>query len=95
MNKTDLIKRVSKDTDVPEKETRLVINSMIDNIKDRLFYGVEIKLKDFLTFKLEKSKQTKRVNPQTKEQIIVPKKYRIKTVWSRLFVDKIQSKTVH
>lgn len=95
MNKTEVIERVAKNTGFTVKDTRIIVNDFIFTIKDRLFYGVEIKLKDFVTFSPVKSKQTKRTNPQTGEIIDVPKKYRIKTIWSRLFTDKIKSKTVH
>lgn len=95
MKKTDLIKEVSKSTDVDEATVRKVFNSIVDTIKDSLFYGVDIRIKDFISFTLERRAESKRRNPQNQEPFIVPAHYKVKVTLSRLFNEKIRTKKVY
>ena len=45
MNKTQIIKHVVSSTKVDESTVRIVFNSIIETIQDKLFFGLDIKLK--------------------------------------------------
>ena len=65
MNKTELIKAVSNHTEIDQDTVRKVFNGIIFTIKDRLWYGVDVKIKDFLNFTLTIRNEVNRRNPKT------------------------------
>ena len=95
MIKKDLIKLVSKDTGLSVKDCNTVLNSLSKIIKDRLFFGVDVTIGNFLTFKIHRMKERPGRNPNTGESIIIPPKYKVKVSMPRSFNDKMASKTVH
>jgi len=95
MNKTELLKKISHKSDIPEKDVRLVFNTMVDEIKNSLIFGMNVKIKDFLNFELRISPETRRKNPQTNAEMIIKKKYRVKLTLPKTFTDRIKEKTVH
>ena len=66
MIKKDLIKLVSKDTGLSVKDCNTVLNSLSKIIKDRLFFGVDVTIGNFLTFKIHRMKERPGRNPKSK-----------------------------
>lgn len=95
MNKTELIKSVALSTEVDEATVRKVFNGIIDTIQKSLLYGVNIKIKDFISFVLEIRPEAQRRNPSTGEFFTIPKRYKVKTILPRTFTDRIRNKTVY
>lgn len=95
MNKTDVIKETSKRSGIKESDVRTTLNTMADLIKEKLLFGVNVQIQDFISFQLVVSPEQTKRNPQTKELITVPKKYRVKTILPRDFRQQIKEKTVY
>jgi integration host factor subunit beta len=51
VNYNELLKEVSRDTGISVKDVKLVVNSFIDKIKDKLVKGFEINILTFCKFK--------------------------------------------
>lgn len=95
MNKTQLIKHVSKETKIDEKTVRLVFNTIIKTIKEKLHYGLNIKIDGFVNFILKINRKREIRNPQNGKKIIVPKRYGLQVKVSRSFKEYIQTKDVY
>jgi nucleoid DNA-binding protein len=95
MDRKELVKIVAKRTGHNQPVVKEIINTMIDVIQEKLLFGLNVKLKGFITFTREISPERKGTHPQTQEEIIIPKKHRVKTVLAKSFVDKIKSKPVY
>ncbi len=95
MVKKQLVSEVAKQSGVSKKDTALVIDTMIETIKRQLLIGVNVKITDFIDFKREISPERKGFNPNTKEEIIIPKKWRVKVTLPKAFVEKIKAKPIH
>lgn len=95
MNKTELIKSVSKSTKVDEATVRIVFNGIIDTIKESLWIGINVIIKDFISFKLEIREEAKKRNFKTNEALIVPKHFRVKVELPKVFKDKMKTKNIY
>jgi|AntDeeMinimDraft_6_1070357.scaffolds.fasta_scaffold00362_20 DNA-binding protein HU-beta len=95
MVKKELVSEVAKVSGVSKQDTQIVIDTMIDTIKSKLLFGVNVKITDFIDFKLEVAKARNGINPNTKEKIVIPKKYRVKVTLPKKFIDKIKAKPVY
>jgi len=93
MNKTELIKSISKSTEVDEDTTRKVINGMVDTIKEALWIGNNVAIKDFIHFKLEVKREMTISN--FGNPIVIPKHFVVKITIPGNFKNKIKSKIVH
>ena len=78
MKKTELIKAVSLDTGISQKDIATIMNSIFVQISEDLKQGNEVIIKDFGTFKSEKRAARKGRNPQSGEEIIIPEKQVVK-----------------
>jgi len=95
MNKTDLIKAVAKHSGENEATVRTILNSIVDVIKESLWFGMDIKIKDFISLSLIKREDAWKTHFHNKEKILVPKHYYVKVSLSKLIKDKIKTKIVH
>lgn len=95
MDKTELIKKVAEETSVKEDVVRIVFNSIIDTIQKSLLFGVNVRIKGFLHFTLDRKPAREAMNPKTQEKIQIPKRYVVKTSLPKVFTDKIKNKTVY
>ena len=95
MNKTELIKAVAKNSGENEILVRKILNVLFDTIKESLWYGLDVKIKDFLHFTLHVKKESLKRHFRAKEPILVPKHYYVKVTLPKNFKDKIKTKTVH
>jgi len=77
MNKSDLIKKVSKELDMPLPDVTQVINCFFEEMSESL-KNEDLYLKDFGSFKKVIRKARIAYNPSSREPIQVPEKEVIK-----------------
>lgn len=95
MNRNQLVSEVSKRTGEDIKVVRSVITTMIEVVRDRLIFGINVNITDLVSFSLLVSPETRKKNPQTKEEMIIPRRFRIKTTIASALKKRIRDKTVH
>jgi DNA-binding protein HU-beta len=78
MKKTELIKAVSNDTGIGQKDVTSILDSILVQISEELKAGNEVVLKDFGAFKLENRSERIGRNPQTGESMLIPAKQIVK-----------------
>ena len=69
MQKSELIAKVAKETNVSQTQAASVINSAIESIVDALKGGDKVTLTGFGTFEVRKTAARTGTNPRTKEKI--------------------------
>ena len=74
MNKDDLIKKVSDDTNLSKADTSRAVDSVISCITDSLKSGKDVRLVGFGTFLVHDRAATTGRNPRTGESIQIPAK---------------------
>ncbi|MEK6584048.1 MAG: HU family DNA-binding protein, partial [Nitrospirota bacterium] len=75
MTKTDLIEKVSLQTDgLTKKQTEIIVNMLFDSIKDALAGGDKIEIRGFGSFRIRKRQTREGRNPKTGKNVSVPEK---------------------
>lgn len=74
MTKADIVEEIAEKLDLNKKESFLVVDLVIENIKKALSEGDKIELRGFGSFKVKKRNQRKARNPRTGETVNVPAK---------------------
>lgn len=72
MTKADLVKMVSESTGIIRKDVAVMVDSLLQSIKDSLAEGHHIEIRGFGTFRLKTRKARMGRNPKTEEKIPVP-----------------------
>lgn len=72
MNKTDLIERIAKETQLTKSSIEDAINTAIEIIKRSVKKGEDVTLLGFGTFTQTKRKERVGRNPQTGAEITIP-----------------------
>lgn len=72
MTKADLVKIISENTGIIRKDVAVVVDSLLQSIKDSLAKGQHIEIRGFGTFKLKTRKPRVGRNPKTDEKVPVP-----------------------
>ncbi len=74
MTKADLVKIISENTGIIRKDVAVVVDSLLQSIKDSLATGNHIEIRGFGTFKLKTRKARTGRNPKTDQQVPVPER---------------------
>ncbi len=74
MNKAGLVKAVSYETGMTQKDAGNVVSAITESIADALSNGEKVTLVGFGTFKVRERKARRGVNPQTGKIIQIPAK---------------------
>lgn len=77
MNKKELIDTVLTRATLPElhrKDAEMLLNTLLDVIKERVSSGDEVTLKDFGTFTLLHRQARRGVNPATGHEMVIAEK---------------------
>lgn len=77
MNKTELIKKVAKETNVSESNVKAVINTFIEDIVKGVSEEGTVSIKGFGTFKKVVTKERSGFNPHTLQPMIIPQKVKM------------------
>ena len=72
MRKSDLVKAVAKDVDMPESQVSNVVNSTFDAIEGALSKGDEVTITGFGTFRISERAAREGRNPQSGEKMTIP-----------------------
>lgn len=74
MNKSELIKTLAEETDIPLEEANTVVNVFVDSIKETLADGRRVEIRGFGSFKMKEYEAYKGLNPKTGEPVDVKPK---------------------
>ena len=75
MNKSELIKALAEESNLPFDDASLVVNTFIDAMKDSLIAGDRIEIRGFGSFKIKEYSGYAGRNPKTGESVsVVPKR---------------------
>ncbi len=75
MNKSELIKALSDETNISFDDATLVVNIFIDSMKKSLLDGVRIEIRGFGSFKIKNYGAYHGRNPKTGESVsVIPKR---------------------
>jgi len=72
MTKADLVKIISENTGIIRKDVAVVVDALLQSIKDSLSAGSHIEVRGFGTFKLKTRKPRTGRNPKTDQKVPVP-----------------------
>ena len=78
VGRQELTKRIAVQTGLTQKKAGEVLEATLDNIRDSLHAGNEVRLVGFGSFKVRKSAARKGVNPRDRQPIQVPAKNRVR-----------------
>ena len=73
MTKTELIQSIKNETGLSVSQIATVVNSAIDIIKKKVADGDNVRITDFGTFGVRNRAERNGRNPQTGEEIIIPR----------------------
>lgn len=75
MNKSELIKTLAEETNLPLEDATLVVNTFVDAMKDALIAGDRIEIRGFGSFKVKEYSGYAGRNPKTGESVeVTPKR---------------------
>jgi len=75
MTKADLVDRVASRTDLTKRDVALVVEELLEAIKDALAQHKHIEIREFGTFKVKRRKASMKYNPRDRSQkVVVPEK---------------------
>ena len=75
MTKADLVDRVAAKTRLTKRDVALVVEELLEAIKDALAAHKHIEIREFGTFKVKKRKASMKYNPRDRSQkVTVPEK---------------------
>ena len=79
--KTDIIKKVSKNLNIPKEEIKIILESILETISDIVCeeeYLSRIEIRNFGVFEVKPTKAKRKArNPRTNEEIYVPPRRKI------------------
>jgi len=93
VNKSDLVKAISKKAEITNAAAQAVLESFIDAVKAGLKKGDKIQLIGFGSFATVKREARKGVNPQTKKPIKIAAKKVAKFVPGKELKDMVNGTT--
>lgn len=91
MTKTDLVNSISNKLGVEKRQTQLIIESFMDEIKKTMFSGENIYLRGFGTFLIKERKEKKGRNITHNTTITIPAHKIPSFKPSREFLDNIKN----
>ena len=74
MNKTDLVEALSKELNLPVREAKGIVNTILDTMTDTLVNGEHIEIRGFGSFSVKKYGSYTGRKPETGEKIKVKAK---------------------
>ena len=74
MNKSELIKSLSEQTNISIDEATLVVNTFVDNMKNALLEGDHVEIRGFGSFKVKDYGAYAGRNPRTGQKVEVDSK---------------------
>ena len=72
--KKDIVRRIAAKYNLPQLQTRDVVQGLLDTIVEVLLDEERLELRDFGVFEIKERAQRKARNPKTGETVIVPRR---------------------
>ena len=72
MTKADIIELITEKTGFTAKDTRIVVEQFLEEVKKCLTEGSHLEIRGFGTFKVKNHKARKARNPKTNKEVHVP-----------------------
>ena len=91
MNKTELIAKVSEQTEIDKKRVEKIINATIETVQAEVQAGEQIQIVGFGTMKAVDKKATTCRNPKTGETMEVPAKRVPKFIPGSSFKERVNT----
>lgn len=88
INKNDLIKQISKNTNISNTVVRQVINSLCDTVEDNILKGNEVSIKGLVRFYNREHKEKEVQDFETKTRKKIGKRMLPDAKISRAIIDK-------
>lgn len=89
MTKADLIQAISQETGIILKDTKIIVDALLDNIKESMINGEHIELRGFGTFKNKVRKARVARNPNTKDLVHLPERVIPTFKFSKFFINEV------
>ncbi len=74
MTKKEIVKKIANKVNMPQVETKAIVQSTFDAIVDAIVENGRIELRNFGVFKVKKRAPRKARNPKTNKPVHVPEK---------------------
>ncbi len=74
MNKSELIKALAEQSNIPSDEATVVVNTFIDSMKDAMAEGDRVEIRGFGSFKVKEYEGYSGRNPRTGAKVVVKSK---------------------
>lgn len=74
MNKSELIKSLAEEANIPMDEATMVVNTFVNSMKESLLDGRRVEIRGFGSFKVKKYEGYAGRNPRTGEKVSVQPK---------------------
>ena len=72
MTKADVAELIAEKTGFTVKDTKIVLEQFLEEVKNCLMEGRHLEIRGFGTFKVKNRKARKARNPKTGEEVVVP-----------------------
>lgn len=74
MNKSELVKAMAEENDIPLEEAVVIVNVFFDSVRDALLQDDRVEIRGFGSFKTRGYKGYEGRNPKTGDKVAVPPK---------------------
>jgi DNA-binding protein HU-beta len=91
MNKSELIAKITKDTNLNKKQVEDVLKSLAETIKNEVIASGEFTLQDVGKFKVNDKPEMERRNPRTGEMFTSPAKKVVKITPAKVLRDAVNA----
>ena len=75
MTKADIVEQIATNTGLTKTDTALVVEGVLEALKDALITGETVEIRGFGTFKIKKRAARRARNPRTGEPVDIPEKF--------------------
>ncbi len=75
MTKADIVEQIAAKTGLTKTDTALVVEGVLEALKDALIKGNTVEIRGFGTFKIKKRAARRARNPRTGEPVTIPEKF--------------------
>jgi len=75
MTKADIVEQIAAKTGLTKTDTGLVVEGVLEALKDALITGETVEIRGFGTFKIKKRAARRARNPRTGEPVDIPEKF--------------------
>ena len=72
MTKADIVELIAEKTGFTVKDTKIVLEQFLEEVKDCLVEGKHLEIRGFGTFRVKNHRARKARNPKTGEEVVVP-----------------------